>query len=317
MKTLTIILSFLTVQSTAQDLTGQWKGYLETPGSKLEYEMTISENGKKMRGYSLTVYVKDGVENVGVKKVLIRQRKDYLFMDDGDLIYDNFTMKPMRVKLSSSLRLSTPDSQMVLSGTFKTRSLDMRDESSYSGKIFLKKQGAFSTTRLIAQLDEMNLVQDLSFLPTNIKTRLKQEEKTANIPVPVTTLTEDLSKPDSQSVTATPTVTMEIIREISFSSDSLLLSLVDNGTVDGDTVSLVLNNRTILKDVALKTAPVRIKIPVPANAGDSLLLVMVAENLGALPPNTGLLTIMDGETRYDIRFEGDLQRSSAIVLRKK
>ena len=50
---------------------------------------------------------------------------------------------------------------------------------------------------------------------------------------------------------------------------------------------------------------------------DSLMLVMHAESLGLIPPNTGLLIIQDGETRYEIRFEGDMQRSSAVVLRKK
>jgi len=36
-----------------------------------------------------------------------------------------------------------------------------------------------------------------------------------------------------------------------------------------------------------------------------------------IPPNTGLLVIMDGTTRHEIRFEGDMQRSSAVILRKK
>jgi hypothetical protein len=44
---------------------------------------------------------------------------------------------------------------------------------------------------------------------------------------------------------------------------------------------------------------------------------MHAESLGLIPPNTGLLIIQDGATRHEIRFEGDLQRSSAIVLRRK
>ena len=56
------------LSSPAQDLAGVWTGYLQTPESKLEYELTISENGKKMDGYSLTVYIKDGVENTGIKR---------------------------------------------------------------------------------------------------------------------------------------------------------------------------------------------------------------------------------------------------------
>ena len=50
---------------------------------------------------------------------------------------------------------------------------------------------------------------------------------------------------------------------------------------------------------------------------DSLMLVMHAESLGLIPPNTGLLIIQHGTTPYEIRFEGDMQKSSAVILRRK
>ena len=50
---------------------------------------------------------------------------------------------------------------------------------------------------------------------------------------------------------------------------------------------------------------------------DSLQIVMYAENLGLIAPNTGLLVIQDGDARYEVRFSGDLQKNSAIVLKRK
>jgi hypothetical protein len=50
--------------------------------------------------------------------------------------------------------------------------------------------------------------------------------------------------------------------------------------------------------------------------GDSLQLIMYAENLGSIPPNTGLLILQDGDDRYEIRFAGDLKKNSAIILRR-
>jgi hypothetical protein len=44
---------------------------------------------------------------------------------------------------------------------------------------------------------------------------------------------------------------------------------------------------------------------------------MYAETLGTLPPNTGLLIVYDGSDRYEIRFSGDMQKSAAIVFRRK
>ena len=107
------------------------------------------------------------------------------------------------------------------------------------------------------------------------------------------------------------------ISEIFFSSDSLQLSFFDNGTVDGDTVSMVLDGRMVAEKIKLTTTAFRITIPVKINQNDSMTLLMHAESLGLIPPNTGLLIIQDGDTRHEIRFEGDLQRSSAVILRKK
>jgi len=109
----------------------------------------------------------------------------------------------------------------------------------------------------------------------------------------------------------------EVIRSIDFKADSITLVLYDNGIVDGDTVSVVLNGEVIIPRQGLSTEAYRKIIRIPAEMGDSLLLVMYAENLGSIPPNTGLLIIEDGTDRQEVRFEGDMKKSSAVVLRRK
>jgi hypothetical protein len=73
----------------------------------------------------------------------------------------------------------------------------------------------------------------------------------------------------------------------------------------------------IAQKIKLTTNAYRITIPTKIDQNDSLMLVMQAESLGLIPPNTGLLIIQDGATRYEIRFEGDMQRSSGVMLRRK
>ena len=51
--------------------------------------------------------------------------------------------------------------------------------------------------------------------------------------------------------------------------------------------------------------------------GDSIFVVMYAENLGSIPPNTGLLVIREGNMDHEIRFSGDLKKNSAIILKRK
>ena len=111
--------------------------------------------------------------------------------------------------------------------------------------------------------------------------------------------------------------TTEVIRTIDFKSDSLTLTLYDNGIVDGDTVSVILNGEVIIPKQGLSEQAYRKVIKIPPGSADSLQLVLYAENLGSIAPNSGLLIIEDGSERYEVRFKGDMKNSSAVRLRRK
>lgn len=103
---------------------------------------------------------------------------------------------------------------------------------------------------------------------------------------------------------------------LEFKSDSLELKLYDNGEVDGDTVSILLNGEILLAKQGLKTSAIKKTIYIPQGS-DEITIVLYAENLGKYPPNTGLLIVHDGEDDYQVRFSADLQQNAAIILRRK
>jgi len=308
-KIISSTLFFLPIWLSAQDITGVWTGYIKTPGSQLEYELAITGGDKKLSGYSLIIYPKDGIENIGIKTAKIKQGKKEIYFEDGELVYDNFTTQPRRVKMFGDLTLIMKDTLMILQGSFSTRSLDFRDTRTYSGEVFLQKTARPYSSKMLITMDEINLVHNLLFTGTKKPKAVKQPTN------------NNLKKETTGTVIKSPVNPTERkiqkISEIFFNSDSLLLSFYDNGTVDGDTVSMVLNGKMIAQKIKLTTNAFRITIPTKIGQNDSLLLIMHAESLGLIPPNTGLLIIQDGETRHEIRFEGDMQRSSAVMLRKK
>ena len=108
----------------------------------------------------------------------------------------------------------------------------------------------------------------------------------------------------------------EVIHTYYFQSDSIDINFYDNGTIDGDTITVLLNDHILLAKRKLDIKPIHESIRIPQNT-DSLMLIMYAENLGSLPPNTGLLVMTDGRTRNEIRFAGDLTKSSSIRLVRK
>jgi hypothetical protein len=121
-------------------------------------------------------------------------------------------------------------------------------------------------------------------------------------------------KPAASLVDGRETVPSETIY---FKSDSLSIALYDNGEVDGDTVSVIINDVMFVEKQMLKSSAYRKTYYVPQGESDSLLIVLYADNLGKYPPNTGLLQIKDGEDIYYVRFKADFDRNAAIVLRRK
>ena len=315
------IFFFLPLWISAQDISGVWTGYIKTPGSQLEYELAIDHGDKKLSGYSLIIYPKDGIENIGIKTAKIRQSKREIYFEDGELVYDNFTTQPRRVKMFGNLSLIMRDTLMILRGNFSTRSLDFRDTRTYSGEVYLQKTPRPLASKMLTTMDEINLVHNLSFLRPKPVKGVRKPTSTKVVSQPTNTNIKK-EKPEVSGLAIRPPLKpaereIQKISEIIFTGDSLLLSVYDNGTIDGDTVSMVLDGRVIAQRIKLTANAFRITIPTTINQNDSLMLVMHAESLGLIPPNTGLLIIQDGETRYEVRFEGDLQRSSAVMLRKK
>jgi hypothetical protein len=308
MKRLFTIFLLLPFVAFTQDLSGVWTGYIKTPESQLEFELAIGSGDKWFSGYSLLIYLKDGIENIGIKKAKIRQTKNNIYFEDGELLYDNFSIQPRRVKMFGDLKLITKDTLMIMQGNFNTRSLDFRDMRTYTGEVYLEKTIRPLASKMLITLDEINFVHDLSFVrKEKIKAKLPPNnlaKKKTETPVEIKSIIKEERK-------------IQKLSEINFTSDSLQLSFFDNGTIDGDTISMVLNGRMIAEKIMLTTVAYKITIPAMISPDDSLILVMHAESLGLIPPNSGLLIIQDGDKRHEIRFEGDMQRSSSIMLRKK
>ena len=126
-----------------------------------------------------------------------------------------------------------------------------------------------------------------------------------NVPVTNTGAAKEISEREFDK----PTI-------VEFASDSLVLALYDNGEVDGDTVSVLLNGEVIIPKQCLKTVAFKKTIYISPEEFQ-VNVVLYAENLGVYPPNTGLLVIFDGEERHNVRFSADFKKNSAIILKRK
>lgn len=106
----------LPLQLLAQDITGVWTGTLYSDSTQfIRYELAISEYNGRLSGYSHTIFVIDNVENIGVKSIKIKKAGKEFFVEDDELVYNNYTSPPPEgIKQYSKLVLSQNDTTLVL-----------------------------------------------------------------------------------------------------------------------------------------------------------------------------------------------------------
>lgn len=104
--------------------------------------------------------------------------------------------------------------------------------------------------------------------------------------------------------------------EIPVIGDSIELRFYDNAEIDGDSISLFLNNKMIFQHIFLKASPYIIKIAA-SELNETNELVMVAENLGSIPPNTSYMLAIVNNIRYEAMLKSTEETSASIRLVKK
>lgn len=107
--------------------------------------------------------------------------------------------------------------------------------------------------------------------------------------------------------------TIKVQRVLEVSSPNIRIKIWDNGTVDGDVATLYLNGERILHNYRVSKR--RIGIPVTLQQKDNFL-VLHAEDLGAIRPNTVAVSVDDGKRDQVIVVSSNLEESGAVMIRK-
>ena len=105
-------------------------------------------------------------------------------------------------------------------------------------------------------------------------------------------------------------------RELPFTGNNVKLTVWDNGQVDGDRISILLNRHYLLQNYTLDSvAKVIETILPPNNTADTITIV--ALNEGSLPPNTGTIRIESKTEQYPIEVQAKLNEVRTIYLRRR
>ena len=108
--------------------------------------------------------------------------------------------------------------------------------------------------------------------------------------------------------------TNELMKSLIVTNRDIIVKLYDNGEIDDDTISVYLDNKLMLSSKRLSAAPLTIKFTIDEGDSDHEL-IMVAENLGRIPPNTSLMVVEAGEQRFEVRITSTEQKNAVVRFR--
>lgn len=137
-----------------------------------------------------------------------------------------------------------------------------------------------------------------------------EKENTAIFPVEVP---QDDSLGRIQKEWKRPDREKEVVTSVAIDTSHIRIDLYDNAEIDGDTISVFLNNTLLLYKQQLTDHPLSLNVFAFPNTDYELL--MYAENLGRIPPNTAIMVITAGKQRYEIRLSSSEQKSAVVRFR--
>jgi hypothetical protein len=105
----------------------------------------------------------------------------------------------------------------------------------------------------------------------------------------------------------------DVVETIPIDTSSIKIELYDNAEIDDDTVTVFLNNTLLLYKKRLTDKPLSLNVNVFPDTDYELM--MYANNLGRIPPNTALMIITAGQKRYQLHLSSSEQKSAVVRFR--
>ena len=188
-----------------------------------------------------------------------------------------------------------------LEGSFTSSNKDIKDCG--SGTISLNLVKEKKTTPTQKQENKQLTIEQPSPKKEIIDiTQLEKKKQTSTIQPPLQISNQ--RKIEQRAI--------ELLNTFTFKEDSVMIKVYDNGVIDGDVISLIVNGGLVFDKVRLTATP--LSYVLKSSLATSYQIEFYAETLGEIPPNTGLITLSSATKTSEILFSSDLKKSAAIKV---
>jgi hypothetical protein len=330
-----IYLFFLCLSSQAQPITGVWTGNM----GNARVELKLVRKGDSLIGTSYYYDSKSVYRRYSVKGYFDGNTNDVIWWDDM-LIEDN-SNRHFSGKGTGAL-LAVADFNCPGEGIMKLDGKTSRKDDEQKDKKELHLLKGNTAPRFPDEWDFLienyaygvvhpEVVDSIEQMAFNTQVQSPQNTGTTEMPVEpailpkrsMTTVEKQtitpqemsapiLIPPSAQSNEERFTSRKKILQQvIPLKGDSIEIRFYDNAEIDGDSIAVFLNGRLLEEHILLAEQAHILKIAVADLQADNEL-VMVAENLGSIPPNTSLMVAIVEDKRYEAHLQST-EGSSALV----
>jgi hypothetical protein len=101
-----------------------------------------------------------------------------------------------------------------------------------------------------------------------------------------------------------------VVKTVTVNNPQIKIDLYDDAEIDHDTVTVLINKKLLLYRQMLTDKPLTIHFN--AFPGVEYELVMYADNLGDIPPNTALMMVTAGDKKMEVYMSSSLDKSAAV-----
>jgi len=330
LSSLGFFLLLFSLPAPAQMVTGVWHGKI----NKQNVELKIIQNGDSLTG---TAYygLPRNYKRYSIRGYFDQNTNEVVWWDDQliDAKVNGVLSNPGKVPMLSRADFNCPGGkEMYLDGSTgkpdAVPSGTVHLQKTYSGPNFPDEwdyviENYTRGTNHPDIIDSVSLVAfnpDKPSKPAQVKEPPVVRSKPGMVIIPPI-----VEKKEPKPVIAATPKTIEekftvrkktFITEIPMEGDSIELRFYDNAQVDGDSITLFLNDKLIFTHIRLTEKSFVVKLAVK-DLNDTNDLTMVAENLGSIPPNTAyMVAIVDGK-RYEVNLLSTEETSGMIRLTKR
>jgi len=102
----------------------------------------------------------------------------------------------------------------------------------------------------------------------------------------------------------------DLVKTLLLDTSEVRIDLYDNAEIDDYTITVFLNNTLLLYQKRLTDKALTLKLH--AFPGTEYEIMMYADNLGRIPPNTALMVITAGDKKYELHMVSTEQKTATV-----